>query len=129
MARRTSPDPVTKVADRIGHTVGQGSAPQDLPAEAWARLLAVALSRLRRARPRWASRTASQVDALIAAWRVFSRDRSLSPAERDLRLEEGLEQIENDPPWARGRPAGSSEPERVPAAKARGRRRRTRPRR
>jgi hypothetical protein len=99
MAKRARRDPVSAVTERIGRPVGEGSAPEDLPAEAWARLLAVALARLGRARPRWATMTAGQVDSLIEAWRVFARDRSLSPAERDLRLEEALEQIEGEPPW------------------------------
>lgn len=99
MARRARRNPVSARAGRIGRLVGEGSAPQDLPADAWARLLSMALARLARARPRWATVTAGQVDTLIAAWRVFAQDRSLSPAERDLRLEEALEQIEGQPPW------------------------------
>ena len=101
MAKRVRCDPVTTVTRRIGRPVGEGSAPHDLPAEAWARLLALALARLERARPEWASVTAAQVDALIAAWRVFAQDRSLSAPERDLRLEEALEQIEGQP-WEKG---------------------------
>lgn len=99
MAKRARRNAVTAVTGRIGRPVGEGSAPQDLPADAWARLLAMALARLARARPRWATITAGQVDTLIAAWRVFAQDGSLSPAERDLRLEEALEQIEGQPPW------------------------------
>lgn len=102
MSKRTSRDRVVGVTRRIGRPVGEGSATQDLPADAWARLLAVTLARLGRARPEWASITAGQVDMLIAAWRVFAQDRSLSAAERDLRLEEALEQIESAPPWAEG---------------------------
>jgi hypothetical protein len=99
MSKRRSRDRVVGVTRRIGRPVGEGSATQDLPAVAWARLLAVTLAGLWRARPEWASITAGQVDMLIAAWRVFAQDRSLSPAERDLRLEEALEQIEGQPPW------------------------------
>jgi hypothetical protein len=98
MAKRARRDSVAAVTRRIGRPVGEGSALQDLPADAWARLLAMTLARLGRARPEWAAVTAGQVDTLIAAWRVFARDRSLSPAERDLRLEEALEQVEGQPP-------------------------------
>jgi hypothetical protein len=99
MAGRARRDKVSAVTERIGRPVGEGSAPGDLPADAWARLFAIALARLGRARPRWATTTAGQVASLIEAWRVFARDHSLSAAERDLRLEEALEQIEGEPPW------------------------------
>lgn len=102
MSKRRSRDRVVGVTRRIGRPVGEGSATQDLPAVAWARLLAVTLAGLGRARPEWASITAGQVDMLIAAWRVFAQDRSLSAAERDLRLEEALEQIESESPWEKG---------------------------
>lgn len=125
MAKRVRRDPVTAVTERIGRPVGEGSAPRDLPADAWARLLAVALARLGRARPRWATITAGQVDTLIAAWRVFAQDRSLSVAERDLRLEEALEQIEGQPPWeeepasGRRRAAGAGRPRKTRARRSR----------
>jgi hypothetical protein len=125
MGKRARRDPLTAVTERIGRPVGEGSAPQDLPAEAWARLLAVALARLGRARPRWATITAGQVGTLITAWRVFARDRSLSGAERDLRLEEALEQIEAEPPWetepasGRGRAARAGRPAKTRARRSR----------
>ena len=100
MSKRRSRDRVVGVTRRIGRPVGEGSATQDLPADAWARLLAVTLAGP--GAPEWASITAGQVDMLIAAWRVFAQDRSLSAAERDLRLEEALEQIESESPWEKG---------------------------
>jgi hypothetical protein len=121
MARRARRDPVTTVTRRIGRPVGEGSAPHDLPAEAWARLLALALARLGRARPEWASVTAAQVDALIAAWRVFAQDRSLSAPERDLRLEEALEQIEGQP-WEKSSTRRASPARRSTKTKTRARR-------
>lgn len=103
-------DPTVRLTDRIPRPIGSGPLPQDLPAAAWARLFAVALVRLQRARPAWASVTATQVDNLLASWLVFVQDRSLSPAELDMRLEEVLEHLEAHPPWGmktRGRPADS----------------------
>lgn len=103
-------DPTVRLTSRIPRPIGSGPLPQDLPAAAWARLFAVALLRLQRARPAWASVTATQVDNLLASWLVFVQDRSLSPAELDMRLEEVLEHLEAHPPWGmktRGRPADS----------------------
>ena len=128
MAKRAGRDPVAAMTRRIGRPVGEGAAAQDLPAEAWARLLAVALARLGRARPAWAAVTASQVDTLIAAWRVFARDATLSAAERDLRLEEALEQIEAEPPWATGTTRRAARPRRAPKTCARRTRRPRSPR-
>lgn len=109
MPKRSKPDdPALLLTSRIPRPIGSGLLPHDLPAAAWARLFAVTLLRLRRARPRWASVTAVQVDTLLASWLVFARDRSLSRPELDLRLEEVLEHLEAHPPWgmkARGRAA------------------------
>jgi hypothetical protein len=119
MARRAGRDPVGAVTRRIGRPVGEGAGAHELPADAWARLLALALARLGRARPQWATVTAHQVDTLIAAWRVFARDASLSAAERDLRLEEALEQIEDQPPWEAGSARRASRPRRPTKTRAR----------
>jgi hypothetical protein len=108
--RPKAEDPTFLLTSRIPRPIGSGPLPRDLPAAAWARLFAVALSRLHRARPGWASVTAVQVDNLLASWLVFVQDRSLSPPELDLRLEEVLEHLEAHPPWAmkaRGRTADS----------------------
>jgi hypothetical protein len=91
-------DPISVVTRRIPRPIGSGAHP-DLPAGAWARLFAVALSRLQRAKPRWASVTAVEVEDLLASWMVFLQDKTLSRAERDLRLEEALEHLERHPPW------------------------------
>lgn len=101
-------DPTVRLTNRIPRPIGSGPLPHDLPAAAWARLFAVALLRLQRARPVWASVTAHQVDNLLASWLIFVRDRSLSPEELDMRLEEVLEHLEAHPPWevkTRARPA------------------------
>jgi hypothetical protein len=108
MAKRSKADPTFLLTSRIPRPIGSGPLPHDLPAAAWARLFAVALLRLQRAKPRWASVTAVQIDNLLASWLVFVRDQSLSRPELDLRLEEVLEHLEAHPPWrmkARGRPA------------------------
>jgi hypothetical protein len=99
-------DPTFLLISRIPRPIGSSPLPHDLPAGAWARLFATALLRLQRAKPRWASATAVQVDNLLASWLVFNRDPSLSRPELDLRLEEVLEHLEAHPPWgvkARGR--------------------------
>jgi hypothetical protein len=92
-------DPTFRLIGRIPRPIGSSPRPHDLPAEAWARLFAAALMRLQRAKPRWASATAVQVDNLLASWLVFNRDPSLSRPELDLRLEEVLEHLEAHPPW------------------------------
>jgi hypothetical protein len=99
MTKRSKADgPV--VTRRIARLIGSDPIPHDLPAMAWARLFAVALSRLQRAKPGWASITATQVDKLLAAWLAFVRDSSLTKPEREMRLEEALEHLEAHPPWA-----------------------------
>lgn len=97
--RSKADDPTFHVISRIPRPIGSGPLPHDLPAAAWARLFAVALLRLQRAKARWASVTAVQVDNLLAAWLVFVRDPSLSQPELDMRLEEALEHLEAHPPW------------------------------
>jgi len=92
-------DPTFLLISRIPRPIGSSPLPHDLPAEAWARLFAAALLRLQRARPRWASATAVQIDNLLASWLIFNRDPSLSRPELDLRLEEVLEHLEAHPPW------------------------------
>ena len=94
-------DPVSALTGRIPRPIGSGPLPHDLPADGWARLFVVALLRLQRAQPRWASATAAQVDDLLASWLVFARDPSLSKAELDMRLEEVLEHLEAHPPWGK----------------------------
>ena len=37
---------------------------------------------------------------MLATWLVFLQDKSLSKSELDMRLEEALEQLEGQPPWA-----------------------------
>jgi hypothetical protein len=106
--RSKANDPTAVLTGRIARPVGSGPLPHDLPVAAWARLFAMALLRLQRARPRWASVTAVEVEELLASWLVFVRDESLSKPELDMRLEEALEQLEGQPPWAtkaRRRPA------------------------
>jgi hypothetical protein len=101
-------DPTSRLIARISRPIGSRSLPHDLPAQAWARLLAIALLRLQRAKPPWASVTAEQVDNLLASWLVFVQDPLLSRPELDMRLEEALEQLEAQSPWgmkARRRPA------------------------
>jgi len=97
--RPRTDDPATALTGRIPRPVGSAPLPDDLPADGWARLFAVALVRLQRARPQWASATAAQVENLLASWVVFARDASLSKEELDLRLEEVLEDLEAHPPW------------------------------
>lgn len=92
-------DPISVVISRIARPGGSGAIPHDFPAAAWARLFAVTLLRLQRAKPRWASITAVQVEDLLTSWLVFVQDKSLSKPERDMRLEEALEQLEWQPPW------------------------------
>ena len=92
-------DPTSVVISRIARPGGSGPVPHDFPAAAWARLFAVTLLRLQRAKPRWASITAVQVEDLLTSWFVFVQDKSLSKPERDMRLEEALEQLEWQPPW------------------------------
>jgi len=107
--RSQADDPTFLVTSGIPRPVGSGPLPYGLPAAAWARLFAVALLRLQRAKPQWASVTAAQVNALQASWLVFVQDPSLSHSELDLRLEEVLEHLEAHPPWstrARARPTG-----------------------
>jgi hypothetical protein len=100
MPKRSKPvDPTFVLASRIARPVG-GPLPHDLPVAAWARLFVVALLRLQRAKPHWASLTASEVENLLASWSVFEQDKSLSKAELDMRLEEALEQLEDQPPLA-----------------------------
>lgn len=98
--RSKADDPTSIVTSRIARLIGSGPIPHDLPAVAWARLFAVALSRLQRAKPGWASITAVQVDKLLVSWLVFVQDPSLSKRELDMRLEEALEHLEAHPPWA-----------------------------
>ncbi len=71
-------DPIFLLTSRIARPAGSGPRPHDLPVAAWARLFAVALLRLQRAKPHWASVTAREVDDLLTSWLVFLRDRSLS---------------------------------------------------
>ena len=91
-------DPTSSLISRISGPIGSRSLPHDLPAKAWARLLAVVLLRLQRAKPPWASVTAEQVDKLLASWLVFVQDPLLSRPKLDMRLEEALEQLEAQPP-------------------------------
>lgn len=93
-------DPTAVLTGRLARPAGSGPLPHDLPVAAWERLFVVALLRLHRAKPRWASVTAVEVEELLASWRVFLQDKSLSKSELDMRLEEGLEQLEGQPPWA-----------------------------
>jgi hypothetical protein len=97
--RSRTDDPTFLLTSQIPRPIGSGPLPHDLPAAAWARLFAVALARLQRARPGWASVTAVQVEKLLSSWLVFARDQSLSQSELDLRLEEVLEHLEAHPPW------------------------------
>ena len=90
---------ISVVTRRIPRPIGSGAHPHNLPGGAWARLFAVTLSRLQRAKPRWASVTAMEVEDLLASWLVFLQDKTLSRAERNLRLEEALEHLERHPPW------------------------------
>lgn len=99
--RSKADDPTAVLTGRIARPAGSDPLPHDLPVAAWARLFAVALLRLQRAKPRWASVTAQEVEDLLASWLVFLRDKSLSKPELDMRLEEALEQLEGQPPWAR----------------------------
>lgn len=92
-------DPTAVVISRIARPGGSGPIPHNFPAAAWARLFAVTLLRLQRAKPRWASITAVQVEDLLTSWLVFVQDASLSKPELDMRLEEALEQLETQPPW------------------------------
>ena len=117
--RSKSVDPTFLLASRIARPIG-GPLPHDLPVEAWARLFVVALLRMQRAKPHWASITTLEVENLLAAWAVFEKDQSLSKAELDMRLEEALEQLEGQPPWAMKA--------RRPAESPRGRRRKKRSR-
>ena len=98
--RSTVDDPIFLLTSRIARPAGSGPRPHDLPVTAWARLFAVALLRLQRAKPHWASVTAREVDDLLSSWFVFLRDKSLSKPEVNMRLEEALEQLEGQPPWA-----------------------------
>jgi hypothetical protein len=98
--RSKADDPTSVLTGRIARPVGSGPLPHDLPVAAWARLFAVALLRLQRAKPLWASVTAVEVEDLLASWLVFLRDKSLSKPELDMRLEEALEQLEGQPPWS-----------------------------
>ena len=118
-------DPTFRLISRIPRPIGSSPLPHDLPAEAWARLFAAALLRLQRAKPRWASATAVQVDNLLASWLVFNRDPSLSRPELDLRLEEVLEHLEAHPQSesSRAHPcvaARSPAPERLPQVESNG---------
>lgn len=97
--RSKSADPTFLLASRIARPIG-GPLPHDLPVAAWARLFVVALLRMQRAKPHWASITTLEVEDLLASWAVFQQDKSLSKAELDMRLEEALEQLEGQPPWA-----------------------------
>ena len=109
MPKQSKPvDPTFLLASRIARPVG-GPLPHDLPVAAWARLFVLALLRLQRAKPHWASITTLEVESLLASWSVFEHDKSLSKAELDMRLEEALEQLEGQPPWAMktSRPAES----------------------
>ena len=92
-------DPTFLLTKRIPRPIGSAPLPHDLPAEAWARLFSVALLRLQRAKPQWASITTEQVNNLLASWLVFVHDPLLSRPELDLRLEEVLEHLEAHPPW------------------------------
>jgi hypothetical protein len=106
MPKRSKADPISLLTSRIP-PIGSAPLPHALPAAAWARLFSVALLRLQRIKPQWASVTAVQVDHLLASWLVFVEDPSLSQSELDLRLEEVLEHLEAHPPWgekARARP-------------------------
>ena len=111
--RSRADDPTSLLISRIPRPIGSGPLPHGLPAEAWARLFAVALLRLQEAQPRWASATAAQVEDLLASWLVFVQDRTLSKPELDMRLEEVLEHLEAHPPARspRGRgPKGGRRP-------------------
>lgn len=101
MTKRPKVDgPTAILTGRLARPAGSGPLPHDLPVAAWERLFAVALLRLHRAKPRWASVTAVEVEELLASWLVFLQDKSLSKSELDMRLEEALEQLEGQAPWA-----------------------------
>jgi hypothetical protein len=103
-------DPTAILIGRLARPAGSGPLPHDLPVAAWERVCAMALLRLNRAKPGWASVTAVEVEDLLTSWLVFLQDKSLSKPELDMRLEEALEQLEGQPPWAmkaRRRTAGS----------------------
>jgi hypothetical protein len=101
MTKRPKVDgPTAILTRRLARPAGSGPLPHDLPVAAWERLFAVALLRLHRAKPRWASVTAAEVEELLASWLVFLQDKSLSKSELDMRLEEALEQLEGQAPWA-----------------------------
>ena len=107
--RRKVEGPTAVLTGRLARPAGSGRLPHDLPVVAWERLFAVALLRLHRAQPRWASATAVEVEGLLASWLVFLQDKSLSKSELDMRLEEALQQLEGQAPWsikARARPSG-----------------------
>ena len=98
--RRKVDDPTAVLIGRLARPAGSDALPHDLPVAAWERLFAVALLRLHRAKPRWASVTAVEVEELLASWLVFLQDKTLSKPELGMRLEEALEQLEGQPPWA-----------------------------
>lgn len=100
MAKQRRSRAIGAVTGRIARLVGSDPVPHDLPAAAWGRLLAAALSRLQRARPRWAAVTAAQIDTLLDSWLRFVQDPALSSTERELRIEEALEHLEAHPPWS-----------------------------
>jgi hypothetical protein len=101
MTKRPKVDgPTAILTGRLARPAGSGPLPRDLPVAAWERLFAVALLRLHRAKPHWASVTAVEVEQLLASWLVFLQDKSLSKSELDMRLEEALEQLEGQAPWA-----------------------------
>jgi hypothetical protein len=101
MTKRPKVDgPTAILTGRLARPAGSGALPHDLPVAAWERLFAVALLRLHRAKPGWASVTAVEVEELLASWLVFLQDKSLSKSELDMRLEEALEQLEGQRPWA-----------------------------
>src|SRR5258708_36313889 len=96
--RSTVDDPIFLLTSRIARPAGSAPRPHDLPVAASARLFAVALLRLQRAKPHWASVTAPEVDDLLTPWLVFLRERSLSKPEVNMRLEGGLAQLRGQPP-------------------------------
>lgn len=106
MVKRAKADPTSLLASRIPRPIGSAPLPHHLPAGAWARLFSVALMRLQRAKPQWASITTEQVNNLLASWLVFAQDPLLSGPELDLRLEEVLEHLEAHPPWGIKRRTG-----------------------
>src|SRR5258705_13593226 len=111
--RSTVDDPIFLLTSRIARPAGSGPRPHDLPVTAWARLFAVALLRLQRAKPHWASVTAREADDLLTSWLVFLGDKLLSKPEVNIGLGEGLEELSGQPPWTVKTRPGTTGPPRT----------------